>query len=127
MFLLVATLLATACGDSDSDELESTTSTPDDSSSGLPASIGGIIDGDVSGDINALGYVVIDDNGTRFCSVLLESFPPQCGPPSVDLVDLDTTALELQEEQGVQWTEEIVTLLGRHRDGTFTVLDVSDP
>ena len=74
-----------------------------------------------------LGYVVIDESGTRFCSVLLESFPPQCGAPSVDLVDLDAIAVDLQEEQGVQWTDEIVVLLGRYSDGTFTVLDVGEP
>jgi hypothetical protein len=125
--LLVTILLAAACGDSDSDETESATSTPVDSPNGVPASIGGLIDGDISGDINVLGYVVIDESGTRFCSVLLESFPPQCGPPSVDLVDLDTTAIDLQEEQGVQWTDDIVILLGRYRDGTFTVLAVGQP
>jgi len=126
--LLVVVLLATACGDdSDSDEVAVATSTPVDSQGGVPASIGGIIDGDISGDINVLGYVVIDENGTRFCSVLLESFPPQCGAPSVDLVDLDTTALDLQEERGVRWTDDIVILLGRYRDGTFTVLDIGEP
>lgn len=126
MCLFVAMLLITACGDNDSDEAESATSTPADSSSGVPASIGGIIDGAITGDINVLGYVVIDGSGTRFCSVLLESFPPQCGAPSVDLVDLDTTAVELQEEQGVRWTDDVVILLGRYSDGTFTVLDVGE-
>lgn len=119
-------LLITACGDNDSDEVESATSTPADSSSGVPASIGGIIDGEVSGEVNVLGYVVIDGSGTRFCSVLLESFPPQCGAPSVNLVDLDTTAVDFQEEQGVWWTDDVVILLGRYSDGTFTVLDVGE-
>lgn len=127
MCLLVAVLSATGCGDSDSDEAESATPTTVDSPSGVPASIGGIIDGGISGDINVLGYPVIDESGTRFCSVLLESFPPQCGAPSVDLVNLDPTAVDLQEEQGVQWTDEIVVLLGRYSDGTFTVLDVGEP
>lgn len=66
MCLLVAVLLATGCGDSDSDEAESATPTIVDSPSGVPASIGGIIDGEISGDINVLGYVVIDESGTRF-------------------------------------------------------------
>ena len=125
--LLLVVLLAAACGDDDSGEAGSVTTTTVESPSGVPASIGGIIDGDISGDINVLGYVVIDENGTRFCSVLLESFPPQCGPPSVDLVDLDITAISLQEEDGVQWTDDVVILLGRYRDGTFTVLDVGEP
>ena len=123
--LLVAlALFISACGDSDSDEAEPTTSSTAETSDGLPASIGGVIDGEISGDINVLGYVVIDQNGTRFCTNLLESFPPQCGSPSFDLVDLDTTALDLQQAQGVEWTDEIVVLLGRYRNGTFTVIDV---
>ena len=125
--LLVTGLLAAACGESDSSGVEPATSSAVDSPSGLPASIGGIIDGEISGDINVLGYVVIDESGTRFCSVLLESFPPQCGAPSVDLVDLDTTAVDLQDEQGVQWSDDVVVLLGRYSDGTLTVLDVGEP
>jgi hypothetical protein len=115
-------LFTAACGDSESGQAEPTTTL--EPPTGDPASIGGIIDGEPSGDIHVLGYVVIDQNGTRFCAALLESFPPQCGQPSVDLVDLDTADLDLQEEQGVQWTDNIVVLLGRYRDGTLTVLDV---
>lgn len=122
--LLAVALVTAACGDSDSDVTGSTTSTTLQTPIGDPASIGGIIDGEPSGDINVLGYVLIDQNGTRFCAVLLESFPPQCGQPSVDVVDLDPAVLNLQEEQGVRWTDDIVVLLGRYSDGTFTVLDV---
>lgn len=122
--LFAVAILGVGCGGGDSDGAVTTTSSTVEPSAGVPASIGGIIDGEPSGDINVLGYVVIDQNGTRFCSVLLESFPPQCGQPSVDLVDLDTAALDLQAEQGVQWTDDVVVLLGRYADGTLTVLDV---
>jgi hypothetical protein len=118
---LVTILFAAACGDSD--EVGSTTSTTLETSDGVPASIAGVIDGEISGDINVLGYVVIDSNGSRFCSALLESFPPQCGAPSVDLADLDNAAVDLQEEQGVQWTDGVVVLLGRYNNGTLTVLN----
>jgi hypothetical protein len=124
LFAVVA--VTAACGDTDSDQAEPTTSATLEPPTGVPASIGGIIDGEPSGDMHVLGYVVIDQNGSRFCSVLLESFPPQCGQPSVDLVDLDTVVVALREEQGVQWTDDIVVLLGRYRDGTFTVVDVGD-
>lgn len=124
LFAVVA--VTAACGDTDSDQAEPTTSATLEPSTGAPASIGGIIDGEPSGDMHVLGYVVIDQNGSRFCSVLLESFPPQCGQPSVDLVDLDTALVALQQEQGVQWTDDIVVLLGRYRDGTFTVVEVVD-
>ena len=124
--LFAVIIAATACGDSDSDQADSSTSTTLEPPAGDPASIGGIIDGEPSGDVNVLGYVLIDQNGSRFCSVLLESFPPQCGQPSVDLVNLDTGVLDLQEVQGVQWTDDMVVLLGRYRDGTFTVVDGGD-
>ena len=124
--LFAVIIAATACGDSDSDQADSSTSTTLEPPAGDPASIGGIIDGEPSGDVNVLGYVLIDQTGSRFCSVLLESFPPQCGQPSVDLVNLDTGVLDLQEVQGVQWTDDMVVLLGRYRDGTFTVVDGGD-
>jgi hypothetical protein len=117
-------LLAVGCGDSDDDEVESTTSTTVEVSDGVPASIGGVIDGGITGDINVLGFVVIDQTGARFCSSLAESLPPLCGEPSFDLVDLDPAAVDLKEAQGVQWTDDIVVLLGRYSDGTFTVIDV---
>lgn len=116
-------LLAAGCGDNDSDGVESTTSTTVVSDD-VPASIGGVIDGAITGDINVLGFVVIDQNVARFCSSLAESLPPLCGEPAFDLVDLDPAAVDLNEAQGVQWTDDIVVLLGRHRDGTFTVIDV---
>ena len=122
--LLVVVLLAGGCGDSDDDGVESTTTTTVEVSDGVPASIGGVIDGGITGDINVLGFVVIDQNGARFCSSLAESLPPLCGDPSFDLVGLDPAVVDLKEAQGVQWTDDIVVLLGRYSDGVFTVIDV---
>jgi hypothetical protein len=121
---LAITLLASGCGDSGDDGAKSTTSTTGEVSDGVPASIGGVIDGAITGDINVLGFVVIEPSGVRFCASLAESFPPQCGEPSLDLVDLDPAVVELEEAQGVQWTDDIVVLLGRYSDGSFTVIDV---
>lgn len=116
--------MAGGCGDSDDDGVESTTTTTVEVSDGVPASIGGVIDGGITGDINVLGFVVIDQNGARFCSSLAESLPPLCGDPSFDLVGLDPAVVDLKEAQGVQWTDDIVVLLGRYSDGVFTVIDV---
>lgn len=123
--LVAAAFLGVACGDDpDSGGTGSTTESTIDPSADAPASVAEIVDGGPSGDVGVLGYVVIDQAGTRLCAVLLESFPPQCGPPSIELTDLDVAALDLQEEQAVQWTDDAVVLRGRYDDGTLTVLDV---
>ncbi|MDG2113111.1 MAG: hypothetical protein P8N02_10915 [Actinomycetota bacterium] len=100
--MFVMALLAAGCGDSDDDVVDSTTTTTVGVSDGVPASIGGVIDGGISGDINVLGFVVIDQSGARFCASLAESLPPRCAEPSFDLVDLDPAVVDLKEAQGVQ-------------------------
>jgi hypothetical protein len=46
--------------------------------------------------------VLDDGSGPEACEVVLESFPPQCGGPSV--VDWDWDAIEgWQEASGVRW------------------------
>lgn len=88
--------------------------------------IGGLMDGEVSGEVDVLGFVVVDHEGTRFCSVLMESFPPQCGAPSVDLEGLDPAALELQSEGETRWSDGVVVLRGSYDDGVLTVGEILD-
>ncbi len=121
---VLVVLAAAACADGD--EPVPATTTIVEGSEGIPASIQGLIDGGFSSEVDALGFVVVDQAGTRFCSALAESFPPQCGGPSLQLVDLDTAALELQAAEGVQWTDGMVVLRGRYGDGSFTVTGTGD-
>ena len=56
------------------------------------------------------GFVVQTGDEIRLCSALAESFPPQCGGPSLAIegaVDADFAA-----EGDVRWTENEVSLLG---------------
>lgn len=71
--------------------------------------------------VTVRGNLLIRDGRTRLCTLLLESMPPQCGGPAVEVWGLDRAALDVQTARGVAWKQG-VTLSGVIRDG---VLDVS--
>lgn len=66
------------------------------------------------------GALVVDGTGARLCTVLRESFPPQCGSPSLVVKGLDTAAIRFQQASGVRWVEA-TQLLGHVRDGELTI------
>ena len=47
--------------------------------------------------------------------------PAPCGGESVGLVNMDAADLDLEEDQGVLWTELPVVLTGTYDDATFTI------
>ncbi len=104
--------LSVSCG-SDSDDAPV--------SPGLPLSVEGLIVAQPADEVRVTGTIVIDNAGTRLCAALAESFPPQCGQPAVELDNIAGFNGELQQAQGVQWTELPVVLTGTYRDGTFTI------
>jgi hypothetical protein len=68
------------------------------------------------------GFVLSDANGTYLCEALLESFPPQCGPPAMGVVNLDLADLDgVQEEGSVRWSESRARLTGRVLSGVLTL------
>src|SRR5262245_59379029 len=86
--LLLATLLAAAalagCGDPDS---------PDSGGSSTePVFVDGVADSDEPQRVT--GNLLVQGDEVRLCSALAESFPPQCGNPSlvVEGLDLETVA-----------------------------------
>lgn len=71
------------------------------------------------------GLLRVDRGGVRLCAAILESYPPQCGAPSVELVGLDLAAVEgTATADGVSWKEGAVLNLERATDGRFRVVDV---
>ncbi len=59
------------------------------------------------------GYVVRTSNAAQLCEALAESYPPQCSGASLTLVNPDATNdLPLVEDGSVQWSLDIVTLIG---------------
>lgn len=113
--LVAVMLLAAGCG-SDSDQ--------PDVSPGLPLSVEGLLTAEPTAEVSVVGFVVINASGPRLCAVLAESFPPQCGGESVELLELAVAELDLEEEQGVRWTDLQVVLSGSYDNAGFTVRSV---
>lgn len=79
--------------------------------------------GDQIGPILVNGFVLIRDGEARLCEALAESFPPQCGGPSLTLDGFEPDSVMLSEEQGVRWTDDVVQIVGV-RNGD--VLEITD-
>ena len=68
------------------------------------------------------GFLIHRDGTTRLCASLLESFPPQCGRPDVQVENLALDEVAgLQTAEGVTWSDNPVRLTGRLTAGVFTV------
>jgi hypothetical protein len=70
------------------------------------------------------GALIASGGTVRLCYAILESYPPQCGGPSlvVRKLDLDTVR-ELTTANGVTWSDREARLRGTVADGTLTVSD----
>ncbi len=83
---------------------------------------------DATGVIAVKGFYLDDGTGARLCEGLAESLPPQCalasiplGDGAIDMIDPD----ELEEAQGVTWTNFLVTIVGEVVDGTLVPTELS--
>ena len=75
------------------------------------------------GIIAVKGIFYRDDSGTFLCGLIAESLPPLCGGAVLNLEGLIDGLIDapIQEAQGVEWTDEAVTLFGTVDDGVLTV------
>jgi hypothetical protein len=72
----------------------------------------------VTGMLHATGGVV------RLCGAILESFPPQCGEPSVVLDGVDISSVDGATTEGdVTWNESVVLLVKRVSAERYEVVD----
>ncbi len=101
------------------------------SSSGVPAPGGGLtIEQAIafgSAETVAVKGVLIAPAGEppRLCGAVLESYPPQCGEPSLVLRGLDPASVEgVVTVNEVSFTEDEVTFLGIVRDGKILALQM---
>jgi len=92
--------------------------TPDDGTPASGAAIpgGGLTIADamvtsVDGPLLVAGYLIERDGELRLCSAILESYPPQCGEPS----------LEVRGEVDDDLIGEHVSLVGDVEEGVLTV------
>ena len=59
------------------------------------------------------GHLVARGADVRLCSALAQSYPPQCGSPSLPVDGLDlSTVPGLRAEQSVRWTDQEVEAAG---------------
>ena len=81
---------------------------------------------DGSAPVAVHGYIVRTSETAQLCEALAESFPPQCGGASLDLVNADATDdLPLLEEGDVQWSPDIVILIGTVTGTELTIDSMS--
>jgi hypothetical protein len=123
--MLAAAAALAGCGGDDAPAGDPLTVTAPQSS-GLGAGPGISIDEALASDSDEVllvnGNLLAQGGEVRLCSALAESFPPQCGGPSL-IVD----GLKLEEVDGlvtegdVAWTDRPIQLLGVVADGTLTV------
>jgi hypothetical protein len=69
------------------------------------------------------GFLHASDGVVRLCAAILESYLPQCGEPSVELVGVDMEALDgVTTAEGVSWKEGVVLAVQRRQDARCDVL-----
>ncbi len=107
------------CGDDDTDGGTGPTSPLD------PITVQQLIERSADTPIAVQGFLYGDEGATRLCFAILESFPPQCGEPAVELVGIDLATIEgTTTASGITWKEHVVLELKAEADGRFTVIDV---
>jgi hypothetical protein len=68
------------------------------------------------------GFVYRTRETNALCELLAESYPPQCGGESLTIANPEATDdIVLTEAEGVQWSEDYVTVFGRLAEGVLTI------
>lgn len=122
VFLAVA---LAACGGSTGSGTTANGSAP---APGKSLSIAEALASTAEGPLLVEGFLVAPGGGeVRLCSALAESYPPQCGGPSLVVVGLDLSTIEglvstsQPDLAQVSWTETAIVILGELEDGVLTV------
>ena len=142
ILVVVAGLAATACAvvagnltDSADDETAQTSSAPPGSNGGSQASdptdsAGGTVpraytldealETDAEGPLAVTGLLIDDGSGWRLCSLVAESYPPQCGGTSMPVEGVVPGDYPVQRASGIRWVDG-ATIVGQFRDGILVV------
>jgi hypothetical protein len=66
------------------------------------------------------GTLIAQGGEARLCSAILESFPPQCGEPSLRVEGADVDSMpQTTTAQGVTWSNREITLRGEVDGGVL--------
>lgn len=94
--------------------------------SGEPITVQQLVDRSASTPVEVQGLLHVSSGVTRLCAATLESYPVQCGKPSVELVGLDIGAIAgTTTAEGVTWKEGVILNVERTENGHYTVLGVA--
>ena len=94
--------------------------------SGEPLTVQQLMDRSVGTPVEVQGLLHVSSGVTRLCAATLESYPVQCGKPSVELVALDIGAIAgTTTAEGVTWKEGVILNVERTESGRYTVLSVA--
>jgi hypothetical protein len=114
-------VLATGC-DGDQDDRKP----PAGGAAGPTLTIREALESDVEGPLLVRGALHAQGGDVRLCEALAESYPPQCGGPSLRVEGLSLSDVEgVQTTQGVSWTDTEVRLLGDVENGALVVRDTA--
>lgn len=113
--LCVLAVVVTACGSDDDGDDAGVTPDP-----GAAIAVADLVDGEAL-DATVIGFVIWDTERARLCDLIMESYPPQCGGPSVEIANPDVLDTTLDEASGVRWTPNAVELAGSYDGSTFTL------
>lgn len=117
---LVAGGALVACGDDDTRPAD-----PTDVTDLTPLTVQQLLERSSDTPVDVQGLLYLDGDTARLCDAILESYPPQCGEPSVELSGLDLASVEGTTTEGaITWKERAVLRVQYSLDGPFVVLDV---
>ena len=113
-------MLAVACGSDDSGGTKA-------GDGAELTEIGQALNATNGSEVTVGGFLIVDTDGnSRLCSVLLESFPPQCGGDRIDLPGFEVSSVpntkSVQFSEGgirtVIWSDGQISIMGiRDTDG----------
>ena len=72
------------------------------------------------------GLLFDDGSGWVLCEALAESFPPQCPGPRLPVTNYKVDPNDVQESQGIRWTDVGVAIYGELTDGTLVGAEISE-
>lgn len=126
--VILASLMATACGDDGEDfaigEFTYGDFVPDKPIRGVGPgiSISEALAANIAGPLLINGLLHVQNSQTRLCESQAESFPPQCAGKYLVVDGLDLTTMDgLTTEGSISWTDQPVPILGTVEREVLTI------
>lgn len=131
--MVVLVVVAGACGSDDDGGAATTaaptTAAPTSTAAGTdtdrPMSIDAALEVPDGAQVSVVGPMIAAGDDVRLCGAVMESYPPQCGEPSLPLVGLNLDAViglsrPEPEFSGLVWTDFPLVVFGTMQGGILT-------